>query len=207
MIVAHNIFHHYHKDVALENINLEIAKGEFVAITGESGSGKTTLLSILSSLLQPSKGEVLFKGTNLKNIANMDDFRQHSIGFVFQFHYLINYLSLEENVKIANENATQEEVDALFKQLDILNLKQRFPNEVSGGQRQRAAIVRALINKPNVLFADEPTGNLDSNNSKQVFELFSKLASEGMSIVVATHDQMLSQKANRIIKVEDGKLS
>lgn len=207
MIIANNISHNYNQDKALDNINLSIEKGEFVAIAGESGSGKTTLLSILSSLLQPSSGEVLFNGKNLKSIKNMDYFRQHSIGFVFQFHYLINYLTLEENIKIANEKATTEQIDLLLEHLGILNLKKRFPNEVSGGQRQRAAIARALINKPTVLFADEPTGNLDSKNSSQVFELFSSLAQEGMSVVVATHDNALCQKANRIIKVCDGKLS
>lgn len=206
MIRAQNLYHSYNHDMALDNINLQIKKGDFIAITGESGSGKSTLLSILSTLLKPSSGELFFEQTNYKDIANIDTFRQQNIGFIFQFHYLINYLTLQENVEIANEKATSKEIEALFERLDIQNIQQRFPNEVSGGQKQRAAIVRALINQPKVIFADEPTGNLDSHNSLNVFNLFKELSDKGTTIVVATHDLKLAQLANKVYEVKDGQL-
>lgn len=206
MIKAHNITHRYNQDVALENINLTIQKGEFIAITGESGSGKSTLLSILSTLLKPSCGELFFENTNYHEIKNIDTFRQHNIGFIFQFHYLINYLSVQENIQIANEKATSEEILALLESLGIKELAHRFPNEISGGQKQRVAIARALINHPKVIFADEPTGNLDSKNSQNVFDIFKRLQQNGITIVVATHDKTLALQADKIIEVHDGKL-
>ncbi len=206
MIKAQNISHSYSKDIALKNINFEIKKGEFVAITGESGSGKSTLLSILSTLLKAKSGEVLFEDTNSKNIKDIDSFRQKNIGFIFQFHYLINYLTIKENIQIANENSTKEEIEELLKLLGIKNILNRYPNEISGGQRQRAAIARALINKPKVIFADEPTGNLDSINSQNVFDIFKKLSNEGTTIIVATHDLKLASKTDKTIEVKDGQL-
>jgi putative ABC transport system ATP-binding protein len=206
MIRASNITHIYNQDKALNNINLEIHKGEFVAITGESGSGKSTLLSILSTLLKPTSGELLFEGQNYKDIQNIDMFRQHNIGFIFQFHYLINYLNVKENIKIANENASDEEIDELLSLLHIEKLGSRFSNEISGGQRQRVAIARALVNNPKVIFADEPTGNLDSNNSQNVFDIFKQLQKSGTTIVVATHDKKLAHQADTIYEVNDGQL-
>ena len=206
MIKAHNITHRYNQDVALENINLTIQKGEFIAITGESGSGKSTLLSILSTLLKPSCGELFFDNQNYHDIKNIDTFRQHNIGFIFQFHYLINYLSVQENIQIANEKATDKEILALLETLGIKELAHRFPNEISGGQKQRVAIARALINHPKVIFADEPTGNLDSKNSQNVFDLFKHLSQNGTTVIVATHDKNLALQAHRIIEVHDGKL-
>jgi putative ABC transport system ATP-binding protein len=206
MIRASNITHIYNQDKALNNINLEIHKGEFVAITGESGSGKSTLLSILSTLLKPTSGELLFEGQNYKDIQNIDMFRQHNIGFIFQFHYLINYLNVKENIKIANENASDEKIDELLSLLHIEKLGSRFSNEISGGQRQRVAIARALVNNPKVIFADEPTGNLDSNNSQNVFDIFKQLQKSGTTIVVATHDKKLAHQADTIYEVNDGQL-
>ncbi|RXJ61577.1 peptide ABC transporter ATP-binding protein [Halarcobacter anaerophilus] len=206
MIKALNISHNYDKDTALDNVCLEIEKGDFICLIGESGSGKTTLLSILSTLLKPKKGNLFFEDLEYKNIKNIDEFRQKNIGFIFQFHYLINYLNLFENVKLANQKAQDKDILKIFSLLDIENLKDKFPTEISGGQRQRAAIARALINKPKVLFADEPTGNLDSKNAKTVFELFKKLSNEGMTIIVATHNKELAQTANKIYEVKDGKI-
>jgi lipoprotein-releasing system ATP-binding protein len=206
MIKAHNITHRYNQDVALENINLTIQKGEFIAITGESGSGKSTLLSILSTLLKPSCGELFFDHQNYHEIKNIDTFRQHNIGFIFQFHYLINYLNVQENIQIANEKATEEEILALLESLGIKELAHRFANEISGGQKQRVAIARALVNHPKVIFADEPTGNLDSKNSQKVFDIFKRLQQNGITIVVATHDKTLALQADKIIEVHDGKL-
>jgi lipoprotein-releasing system ATP-binding protein len=206
MIKIRNLTHYYNKDLALDNINLEIKKGEFVAIIGESGSGKSTLLSVLSTLLKPSEGNIVYEGTNYKDIKNIDTFRRENIGFIFQFHYLINYLSVKENINLANEKASKEEIFDLLNSLGIENLIDKYPTEISGGQRQRVAIARALINNPKVIFADEPTGNLDSKNSLNVFELFSTLAKNGTTIIVATHDKELALKADITYKVKDGKL-
>ena len=206
MIKVTNLTHYYNKDLALENINLEIKSGEFIAIIGESGSGKSTLLSILSTLLKPTSGDIVYEGLNYKDIKNIDDFRKNNIGFIFQFHYLINYLSVKENINLANEKASKEEIFDLLKLLGIENLIDKYPNEISGGQRQRVAIARALINNPKIIFADEPTGNLDSKNSLNVFELFKTFANKGTTIIVATHDKSLAALANKIYEVKDGKI-
>ena len=207
MIKVKNLTHYYNNDKALENINLEINKGEFVCLVGESGSGKSTLLSIISTLLKPTKGELFFENLNYKNIKDIDDFRKTNIGFIFQFHYLINYLTVIENIKLANEKATENEIHNLLKILRIDNLSNKYPNEISGGQRQRVSIARALINKPKVIIADEPTGNLDSKNSLNVFEIFKKLSQEQVTVIVATHDKNLAQIANKIYEVKDGKIN
>ena len=206
MIKVTNLTHYYNKDLALENINLEIKSGEFIAIIGESGSGKSTLLSILSTLLKPTSGDIVYENINYKDIKNIDDFRKNNIGFIFQFHYLINYLSVKENINLANEKASKEEIFDLLKLLGIENLIDKYPNEISGGQRQRVAIARALINNPKIIFADEPTGNLDSINSLNVFELFKTFANKGTTIIVATHDKSLAELANKIYEVKDGKI-
>ena len=206
MMKVTNLTHYYNKDLALENINLEIKSGEFIAIIGESGSGKSTLLSVLSTLLKPTSGDIVYEGINYKDIKNIDDFRKNNIGFIFQFHYLINYLSVKENINLANEKASKEEIFDLLKLLGIENLIDKYPNEISGGQRQRVAIARALINNPKIIFADEPTGNLDSKNSLNVFELFKTFANKGTTIIVATHDKSLALLANKIYEVKDGKI-
>ena len=206
MIKVTNLSHYYNKDLALKDINLEIKKGEFVSIIGESGSGKSTLLSVLSTLLKPSSGEIVYEDTNYKNIKNIDNFRRENIGFIFQFHYLINYLSVKENINLANEKASKEEIFELLRLLGIENLIDKYPNEISGGQRQRVAIARAMINNPKVIFADEPTGNLDSKNSLNVFDLFKTLTKKGTTVIVATHDKNLALKADITYEVKDGKL-
>lgn len=206
MIEALNLTHKYQNDLALKDICLQVKKGEFVSIIGESGSGKSTLLSILSTLLKPTYGEVVFDGKRLDEIKDINSFRQKNIGFIFQFHYLINYLTVEENILLAKEDATNEEINNLLKMLNIEDIKDKFPIEISGGQRQRVAIARALINKPKVIFADEPTGNLDSKNSLNVFEIFRTLSKRGTTIVVATHDLKLANQSDKIYEVKDGQL-
>ena len=201
-----NLTHYYNKDKALDDINLEINNSEFICFIGESGSGKSTLLSILSTLLKPTSGDVCFNNLNYKDIQNIDKFRKENIGFIFQFHYLINYLTVKENIKLANKKAKEEEIKTLLSTLGIENLIDKYPNEISGGQRQRVAIARALINNPKVIFADEPTGNLDSNNSLKVFELFKELSKKGTTIIVATHDKNLAKIANKIYELKDGKI-
>jgi lipoprotein-releasing system ATP-binding protein len=207
MIKVTNLNHYYDNDKALENINLEIKKGQFISIIGESGSGKSTFLSILSTLLKPTSGNILYENMDYKDIKNIDKFRKENIGFIFQFHYLINYLSVKENINLAKEKASKKEILDLLKLLNIENLIDKYPNEISGGERQRVAIARAMINNPNIIFADEPTGNLDSKNSLNVFELFKTLAQKGTTIIVATHDRNLALKADIIYEVKDGKLA
>jgi len=206
MINIKNVSHLYGKDSALKDVSLSIKKGEFIALNGESGSGKSTLLSILSTLLKPTSGELFFDGMNYNDIKDIDLFRQKNIGFIFQFHYLINYLTVKENIKIANEKATDSEIYEILSLLNIYDIVNKFPNEISGGQRQRVAIARALINKPKVIFADEPTGNLDSKNSQNVFDIFRGLALGGTTVVVATHDQYLASQSDKIYEVKDGRI-
>ena len=129
------------------------------------------------------------------------------MGFLFQFHYLINYLNVKENILLANEKASKKEIEELLELLGIKELINKYPNEISGGQRQRVSIARALINKPKVIIADEPTGNLDSKNSLNVFEIFKKLSQEQVTIIVATHNKNLAQIANKIYEVKDGKIN
>ena len=206
MIKARNISHNYNQDTALKGVNFEAERGEFVSIVGESGSGKSTLLSILSTLLKPTSGSLEFEGLAYNKILDMDTFRRENIGFVFQFHYLINYLTIKENIQIANEDATNKQIIEILELLKIEDIIDRFPHEISGGQRQRAAICRAFINNPCVIFADEPTGNLDSKNSQNVFDIFRQLSLEGTTIITATHDINLASQSDKIYEVKDGQL-
>ena len=206
MIRAENITHFYGREKVLDNISLDIEKGEFVCLTGESGSGKSTLLSILSSLLQPTSGIINLDGENIHKVKNIDKFRRETIGFVFQFHYLINYLNIKENIELALVNKNENNSLEMMRFLGIEQIKEKYPNEISGGQKQRCAIARALANTPKIIFADEPTGNLDSKNSQKVFELFKSLSTRGTTIIAATHDLKLAKLADKIYEVNDGKI-
>lgn len=206
ILEARGITHYYKNDLALDNVNFEARRGDFIAIVGESGGGKSTLLSILSSLLRPSHGELFFEGKAYTLIPDIDAFRQKEVGFIFQFHYLIGYLTILENIKLAAINKQNSAIDALLKQCGIEAIKDKYPDEISGGQRQRAAIVRALVNAPKIIFADEPTGNLDSHNSQNIYELFKMLSKSGTTIIIATHDRKVSEYADKIIEVKDGKI-
>lgn len=201
-IEAKALEHYYGFEQVLRGVDLVIEPGSFTAIVGESGSGKTTLLSILSTLLNPTKGSVSYGGKSLAELGNIDLFRRHNIGFVFQFHYLISYLTLRENVALAALH--DEGIDPLLESLGIARLGNRYSDEVSGGERQRAAIARALINRPSVVFADEPTGNLDTKNALGVYELFRSFSKEGTGFVVASHDKKIADYADTIIEMEDG---
>jgi ABC-type lipoprotein export system ATPase subunit len=201
-IEAHALEHYYGHEKVLNGVDITIKPGSFTAIIGESGSGKTTLLSILSTLLQPSLGSVRYDEKTVSELGDIDRFRRHNIGFVFQFHYLISYLTLRENVALAALDQTH--IDPLMESLGIERLNRRYSDEVSGGERQRAAIARALINHPSVVFADEPTGNLDTKNALGVYELFHRFAREGTGFVVASHDKKIADYADTIIEMEDG---
>jgi len=206
MIRVSNVSHFYGKEQVLFDVNLQINAGEFVFLSGESGSGKSTLLSCLSTLLRPTEGEILLDTIKIKEIIDIDIFRQSKIGFVFQFHYLINYLSVYENIELAALNDKKKNINKLLENLGILELKDRYPNEISGGQRQRVAVARALINEPEIIFADEPTGSLDSKNSKIVYALLKEQMSKGTTIVVASHDTGIEDFATKTIKMRDGKV-
>jgi putative ABC transport system ATP-binding protein len=202
VIEAKQLIHTYGNDKALNGVNLTIEEGKFVSIIGASGSGKSTLLSILSTLLKPTSGEVKLLGNDISQIKNIDSFRKENIGFVFQFHYLINYLTIKENIFLASND--EKYVNELLRYLDITDIEDKYPNQISGGQRQRAAIARAIANKPKIIFADEPTGNLDSKNSQKVFELLRTIVDSGTTVIVATHDTHLASKADIIYEVKDG---
>ena len=202
MIEAKSITHFYGKEAVLHDISLTIEEGSFTVLSGESGSGKSTLLSILSTLLRPSHGRIYYDQKDTAEIKKIDAFRNANIGFVFQFHYLIAHLTLLENIMIASRKEKAEGI-ALLERLGIKHLAHRFPDEISGGERQRAAIARALINEPRYLFADEPTGNLDTKNSEAVFDLLRELDT---TVVVATHDTKRIASSDNIIRLKDGRL-
>ncbi|WP_370479421.1 ABC transporter ATP-binding protein [Tamlana flava] len=200
----------------LKDINFQVKKGEFASIMGKSGCGKSTLLYILSTMDTDYEGELFL---NNKLISGQDKdhlsyIRNKHIGFVFQFHYLLADFSVLENImlpakKLAEKSAQEIEHDAYekLKMLNIEHLAKKRASRVSGGEKQRIAIARALINNPSIIMGDEPTGNLDSSNSKNVFNIFKRLCDEqGLSLLIVTHDEDFAKKTDRIIEMEDGKI-
>ena len=178
----------------LKDINLQIDEGSIITIKGPSGSGKSTLLSIIGTLDNADSGELLINGISIKENTNIDKLRNKSIGFVFQFHNLISELTLEENVSlpkmIAKEQLGKEELIELFEYFDLKDRMNSFPNDLSGGEKQRVAVMRAVINNPSIIIADEPTGNLDKENALKMMSLFQKLNTEKkLTIIIATHDE------------------
>jgi len=202
MLRLENISHEYDKEMILHNISLEIEEGSFNIITGESGSGKSTLLSIVSTLLKTSEGKLYFDNIESGKIPNINHFRNREIGFVFQFHYLISHLTVYENIAMVSKK-NKKEIENLLEKLAILPLANKYPDQISGGQRQRAAIARAMINEPKYIFADEPTGNLDSKNSEVVFDLLREMDA---TVIVATHDHSRILPNDRVIQLKDGHL-
>lgn len=199
---------------ALNGVSFEIKKGEFVAIMGPSGCGKSTLLNILGLLDNPSGGSYELKGQEVAQLKERDrtKFRKGNIGFVFQSFNLIDELNVFENVelplKYLNMSASErkQRVTAMLKRMNISHRAQHFPQQLSGGQQQRVAIARAVISNPNLVLADEPTGNLDSKNGKEVMDLLTELNSEGTTIVMVTHSQKDASVAQRTINLFDGRI-
>jgi lipoprotein-releasing system ATP-binding protein len=200
----------------LHGVDLEIRSGEFVAIVGQSGSGKTTLLNLLGALDTPTGGSVVINGVDIGALDDdgLADFRSDQIGFVFQFHYLLDEFSCLENVLMpivirsgGVTDAQRERVVGLLRRVGLDGELQKRPGEMSGGQNQRCAIVRALANEPRIILADEPTGNLDSRAGEEVFALMREMSREhGVAFVMITHDDRLAQEADRILLIEDGRV-
>ncbi|NAS30489.1 ATP-binding cassette domain-containing protein [Flavobacteriaceae bacterium R38] len=218
MIVAKNIHKYFGELQVLKGVDLEIKKGEVISVVGASGAGKTTLLQILGTLDRMSKNGESSLEINDTNIASLKDrelakFRNQHIGFIFQFHQLLPEFTALENVCIPAyiNKASKEETEKRAKELlDFLGLSHRYhhkPSELSGGEQQRVAVARALINKPSVIFADEPSGNLDSESAQNLHELFFKLRdSYEQTFIIVTHNQELANMADRKLVMKDGKI-
>ena len=196
---------------ALKNINLSINKGEFVAIVGPSGSGKSTLLHLIGGVDKPTGGKVYINNVDIYSLKEKDlsIFRRRNVGLIYQFYNLIPVLSAKENIllpaELDNRKIDKEYLDDLLKTLGLKERENHLPNELSGGQQQRTSIGRALINRPAVILADEPTGNLDSKNSKEVLDLLKlSVKKYNQTLIMITHDSNIALQADRVITIEDG---
>ena len=200
--------------VALDHVHLSISKGEFLAITGKSGCGKSTLINVIGGLDSPDQGQVMIDN---EDISVMDDrrltlYRRDRVGIIFQFFNLLPILNLEENIALPyllreGSNPRPDRIDQLLQETGLYERRHHHPHELSGGEMQRVAICRALINDPEIILADEPTGNLDSASGKQVLEILRRLREErGKTIVLVTHSQEGAAIADRVVRMNDGKL-
>ncbi|MCX7738253.1 MAG: ABC transporter ATP-binding protein [Hydrogenothermaceae bacterium] len=198
----------------LKDVNLSVYKGEFLSIIGPSGSGKSSLLYIVGLLDRPSSGEILIeeKTIDFSDQKRLSEVRNKKFGFVFQFHYLINELTLTENVMVPLLKAgipirkARERALSLLEMVGLKGKESRKPYQISGGEQQRVSIARALSNNPDLIIADEPTGNLDSKNTQIVMDMFKELNKEGKTIVMVTHEMDLANQTNRIISMRDGRV-
>lgn len=213
MIELNNINKSFGNLQVLKDINLQIGKGEIVSIVGPSGAGKTTLLQIMGTLDKPDSGSVKYNGIDITSYKEkeLSEFRNKHIGFVFQFHQLLPEFTAEENIMIPALIAGANDIDAraraieLMEMLDIADRATHKPSEMSGGEKQRIAVARALINRPDVILADEPSGSLDSKNRDELYKLFFNLReSLNQTFVIITHDESLSKITDRSIKIVDG---
>ena len=215
MLSAKNIIKSYGELKVLKGIDISIQKGEIVSIVGASGAGKSTLLHILGTLDRPDQGSLLLESQDLIHLRNSDlsKLRNQKIGFIFQFHNLLPEFTAFENICIPgyignfNEKEVQNRAKELMHLLGIDQRKDHKPSELSGGEQQRSAVARALVNSPSIVFADEPSGNLDSHNAEELHKLFFKLRDElGQTFVIVTHNHELAELADRKIEMRDGKL-
>ncbi len=199
---------------ALDNVSFSVEKGEFLAIIGPSGSGKSTLLHILGGVDVPTSGSVVINQTD---ISNLDEtalalFRRRQIGLIYQFYNLIPILTVQENLTLPllldGRKPDKKQIDTLVKRLGLENRLDHLPNQLSGGQQQRVSIGRALVNNPALMLADEPTGNLDSENSKEIISLLRQFNKEfNQTVIIITHDEKIANSADRVITIEDGKIT
>lgn len=198
---------------AVDDVSFTVDQGEFVAIIGPSGSGKSTLLHIIGGVDTPTEGNVIIDGTDITKLKEspLSIFRRRQIGLVYQFYNLIPILTVEENLTLPllldGRKPNKEQIDYLVSNLGLGDRLKHLPNQLSGGQQQRVSIGRALANNPTLLLADEPTGNLDSENSKEIVALLRKFNREhNQTVIMITHDERIAQSADRIIAIEDGKI-
>jgi lipoprotein-releasing system ATP-binding protein len=218
-IAVQNLYKSYYLDgveiPVLKGLKAEFRAGEIVAIVGPSGAGKTTMLNLLGALDRPTAGEIFFKGRaySQMNEAEFSLFRNRSIGFVFQFHHLLPEFSARENVAIpllisgVNHNQAMQKAQELLTELGLENRAEHKPSELSGGEQQRVAVARAIINQTEIVLADEPSGNLDQKSGEVLLELLWKLSREkGHTMLIVTHNKELAEKADRIVELLDGRL-
>lgn len=199
---------------ALKNINFCVQQGEYVAIMGESGSGKTTLLNILAALDKPTSGTIMLNGLDLSEIkdSQLSAFRRDNLGFVFQDFNLLDTFSLEDNIYLPlvlagkSHREMEEKIKPIAKQLGIDDLLKKYPYEVSGGQKQRAAVARAIITEPKLILADEPTGSLDSKSSDELLRMFNLINKNSQTIIMVTHSVKAASSANRVLFIKDGEV-
>lgn len=197
---------------AINGISMEIHEGDFLAISGPSGSGKTSLLNIIGCVDNPSSGCVMINGTDVTSAGQevLTNIRRNSIGFVFQHFFLLPTLTAIENVLLprifTGDAKHRQRAEELLEMVDLLHRKDHLPGQLSGGEMQRVAIARALINSPKILLADEPTGNLDSKNSVNIFNIFNDMNKSGLTIIVVTHNNELASYSNRIVELKDGQI-
>ena len=199
--------------VALENVNLDIKKGEFVSVMGPSGCGKSTMLNVVGMLDVPTEGKLLINGMETSGMkdAQMAKFRNETLGFVFQSFHLIHSLNVLDNVEVpllyrkSHEKGRRQMANEVLEKVGLSHRMKHFPSQLSGGQCQRVAIARAIVGKPQILLADEPTGNLDSKMGAEIMELLHQLNKESMTIVMVTHDEGLAKQTQRIVRFFDGR--
>ncbi len=206
-----NVFKIYGQLNALDDVSLKVEKGEWVSIMGPSGSGKSTMMNIIGCMDKPTKGEVLLDGTDiaLLNRNELTDIRRDKIGLIFQQFHLVNYLTAVENVMVAQYyHSIPDEKEALeaLDRVGLLDRAKHLPSQLSGGEQQRLCVARALINYPEIVLADEPTGNLDEANEEIVIDLFRKLHEEGTTLIVVTHDPEVAEVAQRTIVLRNGRV-
>lgn len=199
---------------ALSDVSFSAEQGEYISIMGESGSGKTTLLNILAALDKPTRGEVLLDGKNIVSIKEKDiaEFRRNNLGFVFQDFNLLDTFSVEDNIYLPlvlakkSYREMEQKIAPIARRLGITELLKKYPYEISGGQKQRTAVARALITDPKLILADEPTGALDSKASEQLLDLFSELNRQGQTILMVTHSVQAASRAGRVLFIKDGQV-
>lgn len=201
------------KTIAVDNVSFEVEKGEFVAIVGTSGSGKSTLLHMIGGVDKPTSGIIEINGVNIYELdeAKQAEFRRREVALIYQFYNLIPVLNVEENmclpIKLDSKKVDEQKLDEMIERLGLKERRKNLPNELSGGQQQRVAIGRSLMQNPAILLADEPTGNLDSQNSKEIIELLKTSNKEyNQTIILVTHDEEIAKQADRIITINDGKI-
>lgn len=199
---------------ALDNVSFSVEKGEFLAIIGPSGSGKSTLIHILGGVDVPTSGSVVINQTDISNLDEtaLAIFRRRQIGLIYQFYNLIPILTVQENLTLPllldGRKPDKKQIDTLVKRLGLENRLDHLPNQLSGGQQQRVSIGRALVNNPALMLADEPTGNLDSENSKEIISLLRQFNKEfNQTVIIITHDEKIANSADRVITIEDGKIT